>query len=364
MLKGRLLFDVTKGSKQPVSSGLLRVSNCLRRELPRLLGDAFLEVVWSRRGRTFRPLDRRQARNFAIARDDTLLTSELFCESERPGIEAFLTSRTCHSYAIFHDAIPLRHPEFAWPKSALRHPRYMKMLALFDGVFAVSQHSAMILEEYWEWLGFEYAPSVKSVQLGADGIFEDPAPPKEGALQPPLTVMLLAIIEPRKGQDVALRAFRRLWEEGVPFRAEFVGRVNPHFGKPIERAIKQAIGEGLPLRYHGQISDDALKRVFAASHLTVFPSRAEGCGLPLLESLWQGLPVLSSYLHSTRESARFGGCEFVPVDDADTLVSRLRALAAEPCRLAALAKGIRQHLLPRWSDTAKEIVDHLVADCR
>ena len=90
-----------------------------------------------------------------------------------PGFRDFLAARPCRLAAMFHDAIPLRFPHITWPHSVQRHPSYMKMLSLFDGVFGVSQHSSLILEEYWEWLEYEYSPSVKSIQLGADGLFPE-----------------------------------------------------------------------------------------------------------------------------------------------------------------------------------------------
>src|SRR5690606_25583241 len=164
-------------------------------ELAKALEERFVEVSWSERRRRFEPVS--GSGELEPGPGDTLLTAELFSEYERPGVEEFLRSQACKAYAIFHDAIPLRHPEFTWPHSVQRHPSYMKMLSLFSSVFAVSQHSAIALEEYWEWLGFEYSPSVKSLQLGADGIYPQPAPARaEGKAT--LDVLILGIVEIRK----------------------------------------------------------------------------------------------------------------------------------------------------------------------
>lgn len=355
-MSGRLLFDVTKASKQSHFSGVLRVSSCLRQELKKELGEQFVEVVWSDRKQTFRAPA--LGKDFAIEAQDVFLTAELFNDFERPGVEAFLKSGSCRAYAIFHDAIPLRHPEFTWPHSVQRHPSYMKMLSLFDGVFGVSQHSSIVLEEYWEWLGYEYSPSVKSIQLGADGLFSessrstDPRPER-------FDVLMLGIIEKRKGQDIALDACSRLWDEGLEFDLHVVGRANPYFGKDIEKRIKRMERDGRPVTLYGHIEDNALRELITGMDLMLFPSRSEGCGLPVLESLWSGLPVLSSRLHSVRETSRFGGCRFFEPEDSADLAAQLKRLIEHPNLVTELQVGIQTKILPRWSDTAREVLDVL-----
>lgn len=359
MLKGRILYDVTKACKQRQKSGLARVSSCLKRELLALLGDRFIEVVWDDRKEAIRPLLKRK--DFRVESEDVFLTSELFCEFERTGVERFLREAPCRTYAIFHDAIPLQHPEFTWPHSVQRHPSYMKMLTLFTGVFAVSSHSSILLEEYWEWLEIAAAPSVKSIQLGADGIFAESSPPKT-VHKNTLQVMTLGIVEKRKGQDLALEAAKTLWDEGLEFELHVVGRTNPYFGKAIERKLKVAAKAGAPLTLHGQVDDTELQQLFLDTDLILLPSLAEGCGLPVLESLWKGVPTLSSALHSVRESSRFGGCELFETGNVSALTDALRGLVTNRSKLQKLTDRIRTKMLPRWQTTGREIIDHMVAD--
>ena len=94
----------------------------------------------------------------------------------------------------------------------------------------------------------------------------------------------------------------------------------------------------------------------------VLPSLAEGCGLPLLESLWRGVPTLSSSLHSIRENARYGGCRLFKRGDLDDMARGLRSLIEKPSELADLKASIRSEELPRWKSTAGDIVEHLVTD--
>lgn len=355
-MSGRLLFDVTKASKQSHYSGVLRVSVCLKEELRKALGENLVEVVWSERKQSFKAPG--IGRSFAVESDDILLTAELFSDFERPGIERFLRSSTCRAYAIFHDAIPLRHPEFTWPHSVQRHPSYMKLLSLFDGVFGVSQHSSIVLEEYWEWLGYEYSPSVRSIQLGADGLFPE-RNLEEVSAEDSFDVLMLGIVEKRKGHDLALDACSRLWDDGASFNLHVVGRANPYFGKDIERRMKSMQKAGRALTLHGHLEDSELKCLIPFMDLMLFASRSEGCGLPVLESLWSGLPVLSSKLPPVRETSRFGGISFFKEGDAEDLASQLKRLMENPHLVRELKNGIQGALLPTWQQTAQEVLDTL-----
>ncbi len=357
MNEGRLLYDVTKASKQRQKSGLARVSTCLNREFESLFGSGLVEVVWDEKSESFQRRGRGGGQ-FRVEPNDVFLTCELFCEFERKGVEAFLRNAPCKTYAIFHDAIPLQHPEFTWPHSVQRHPSYMKMLALFSGVFAVSSHSAILLEEYWEWLKIRNAPSVRSIQLGADGVFQEASKPKS-VNNERIQVLTLAIVEKRKGQDIALAAAKELWDSGLEFDYHFVGRTNPYYGKEIERGLKKAAKSGYTLQVHGPLNDQGLQDLFSRADLVVMPSLAEGCGLPVLEALWKGVPTLSSSLHSVRENARFGGCRLFKTGDVKALAHGLRDLVKNRTKLNSLSESIQTDRLPRWKETVADVVNHM-----
>ncbi|MFZ1056620.1 MAG: hypothetical protein WAN79_13195, partial [Opitutaceae bacterium] len=100
-----IFFDTTSASSWRHSSGLARVSRRLLEEL----GGSAKGAQWP--GIAAMP-----------GRADSFLTPELFSEPERPGFTAFIEKRPCRLAALFHDAIPLKHPEITWPRSVERHP--------------------------------------------------------------------------------------------------------------------------------------------------------------------------------------------------------------------------------------------------
>lgn len=341
-----IFFDVTKAGAAGHRSGLTRVSSRLRESL----GAAATGVKWDPRRAAFVAGDRPAS----LGADDWLLSPELFSEDERPGFSQFLARRPCRVAAIFHDAIPLKHPHITWPQSVARHPGYLKLLATFDRVWAVSRASRDELLGFWQWQGLERTPTIEVLALGAD-LDSDPRPtsPRTRPTPPIAELLCTGIIEPRKNQAFLLGVCADLWREGLGFKLHLVGRVNPHFGAPIVAQIRAAQREhGDRLQFHEAAPDATLARLQSTVRATVFPTIAEGCGLPLLESLWRGVPCLCSDLAVLRENADGGGCLPIAVNDPAAWKRALRSIVADEALHARLAAEAVARPLPTWSAAA------------
>ncbi|HWL14014.1 MAG TPA: glycosyltransferase [Opitutus sp.] len=331
-----IYFDVTKARSVKHRSGLARLSDRLRREL----GSFASAATWE------------EARVHASAQD-WFVTTELFSEGERPGFGAFLDSRRCRTAAIFADAIPLKHPRITWPHSVARHPHYLKMLARFERVWAISAASRTELVDYWRWLGLERPPPVEVLPLGAD--FDGrprtatPAPPASR----PANLLCVGILEPRKNQLFLLEVCDGLWRAGLKFNLHIVGRINPHFGAPVVRRIRELKKRWSGLHFHEAASDAQLATLYAEADATVFPTIAEGCGLPLLESLWRGVPCVASDLAVLRENADGGGCLLAELDSVEAWTAALRDVIGRTARQARLREEAASRPLPTWAETAR-----------
>lgn len=346
-----IYFDVTKTGSSGHRSGLMRVSSRLRQQL----GAAATEVTWHR-GEFKLASDKG---TLTLTPSDWFLTSELFSEDERPGFAKFLASHPCQLAAIYHDAIPLKHPHITWPQSVARHPAYLKLLAQFDRVWAVSQASREELQGFWLWLGTERNPPVEVLNLGADfdGSARVTGPGNPIASSGPLQLLCLGIVEPRKNQSMLLETCDELWRERLAFELHVVGRVNPHFGPPIVARLKMLQREhGSKLRFHEGASDERVAERYAAARATVFPTLAEGCGLPLLESLWRGVPCVCSDLPVLRENADGGGCLPVTMNDfASWKIALRRILTDDPFHAQLRAEAVSRPL-PTWAEAATALL--------
>lgn len=333
-----IFFDVTKAGGAGHRSGLMRVSACLADHLREVV----TEVRWGQWDRS------------TVKAEDWFFTGELFSEEERPGLSAFLAHPPCRTAAIFHDAIPLKHPHITWPQSVARHPGYMKLLARFTRVWAVSETSRDELLGFWRWQGIERIPPVEVLALGAD-FSAAPRVTKRTAASEPPSLLCVGIVEPRKNQSFLLDVCEDLWREGLQFDLHVVGRVNPHFGKPVVERLKTLRRSFPGLHFHEAASDAEVGRLYATARATAFPTIAEGCGLPLLESLWMGVPCVCSDIAVLRENTSGGGCLPVALNDRTAWKAALRRVLGQDSMHAILTSEATTRALPTWAGTAQAV---------
>jgi len=341
---GTIWYDCTKSAKATHRSGLQRVAHKLLEEL----GESATPTQgfdWVQQAKA----------------EDWFLTAEVFGPSERPKFAKNLANRPCRMAAIFYDAIPLKQPHITWPASVARHPAYMKMLASFDLVLAISEASRRELLDYWAWMGISRVPRVEAIQLGSNF---DAAPrilrQPERSPSPPL-LLCVGIIEPRKNQSFLLDVCAPLWADGAEFELHVVGRVNPHFGKPVVEQMKHVdrLNRGR-VHYHEHLRDEALAGLYERATVNVFPTIAEGCGLPVLESLWRGVPCLCSDIPAIRENAAGGGVLLLPPNDGESWGRAIREVMASGSNLLErLRSEAAARSLPTWAATADQVLGYL-----
>jgi glycosyltransferase involved in cell wall biosynthesis len=338
-----IFLDVTKAASSRHRSGLVRVGARLAENF----GLAAHQIAWPKWDR-------------AVKRGDWFLTPELFSEAERPGFTAFLEERPCRFAAIFHDAIPLKLPHITWPHSVARHPYYLKLLSRFDCVWAVSEASRRELLGFWEWQGIEKPPPVETLALGADFNATPRAPGRQFAPVPRL--LCVGILEPRKNQLFLFDVCESLWRDGLKFELHIVGRVNPHFGAPVLARLKELRRRFPGLRYHENANDAEVAQLYTASRASVFPTLAEGCGLPLLESLWMGVPCVCSDLPVLRENADGGGCLPVALNDRAAWKTALHRILTDEALCARLSDEAATRELPTWASATRSMLKVMQAE--
>jgi glycosyltransferase involved in cell wall biosynthesis len=350
-----IYYDTTKMAAARQRSGLTRVSSRLREEF----GGTVTEVYWEPRVRRWAKYG--TVDDLELQPADWLFTVELFSEAERPGFWDFVNRPPCRLAAVFHDAIPLRWPQITWPQSVQRHPEYMKMLAGFDRVFAISEASRQDLVGFWRWQGVKRCAQVDLVELGADfdggsQVRRDPVIAKGTP-----SLLCVGIVEPRKNQEFLLNVAEVLWRDRINFELHVVGRVNPHFGAPIANRMKELSRREPRFRFHTAAGDNELGRLYAMARAVVFPTIAEGCGLPLLEALWRGVPCVCSDLPVLRENADGGGCLVARVNDAADWTAKLRMVLTDAGESRRLQAAAMARTLPRWAETASSLRRGLAA---
>jgi glycosyltransferase involved in cell wall biosynthesis len=249
-----------------------------------------------------------------VSRDLDLLHCTTFRAPRRPRVPLVVT---------VHDLALLRHPE-AFPvwhrRTGTRALRSAVKSA--DAIVAVSEFTR---DELRSLLGVP-ASRVRVIPNGVDALFTPEGPSAEGSY-----VLAVGTLEPRKNLGAAVEAARIA---GVELRT--VGA--PGWG-----------GVDVP-GWVGRPSDDELACLYRGARCLVYPSLYEGFGIPVLEAMACGTPVVTSRGGATEEVAG-GAAVLVDASDPEAIAAGISE-----------AERQRNELVPRGIERARGFTWHHAAD--
>lgn len=268
--------------------------------------------------------------------------------------------------AIFYDAIPVKMQQLYPDWLARAHYRYMIELGFYDAVFPISEFAASDLSRFLSVRGATTRRLEKLVHaLPLPGEFPGVArasAPQFPAPSEPLRMLAVGTVEPRKNHATLVHAF--LAAEQLcrrPLDLTIVGNTNAVDPGLADR-IRKLIAGHASIRWLDDVGDDELAAIQNGSHLTVYPSIEEGFGLPILESLWHGKPVICADFGAMAEAARIagGGCLMVDVRNPDEFARAMVSVAEQPGLLERLAHEAVSCRIASWSEYAGEMITCLV----
>jgi glycosyltransferase involved in cell wall biosynthesis len=166
-------------------------------------------------------------------------------------------------------------------------------------------------------------------------------------------ILYLGTLEPRKNLEILLRAYADLPQRGV-VKLLLVGGKGWQT-EPIFALIEQ-LGLADDVVTPGFVPRETLPLWYNASEVFVYPSVYEGFGLPLVEAMACGVPVVASNTTSLPEAVGQDGL-LLPPDDVGAWSSALAALLDDaPARADLAARGQRRARQFTWERTARQTV--------
>jgi glycosyltransferase involved in cell wall biosynthesis len=165
-------------------------------------------------------------------------------------------------------------------------------------------------------------------------------------------LLFVGTIEPRKNLGRLLEAFEAVQGEGLTEGLVIVGRrgwLTDDFFAQLERSpVRDAV------LFPGYVPDLDLPAIYAGAQAVVFPSLYEGFGLPVLEAMACGTPVVTS---STSSLPEVGGnaALYANPRDADEILAQVRHVLSDTALAADLrTRGLAQASRFSWSQTAAQ----------
>jgi glycosyltransferase involved in cell wall biosynthesis len=258
-----------------------------------------------------------------------------------------------------HDLWLDRHPEYSkkmlgqWPSSFKTRQTALRARK----AITVSEFSARELVEL-------YGLKREHIRVIPNGVSEDFAPRLDGQAMAELRkriglkveryVLFIGGADPRKNHQTFLEAAEMVRKKLGSRALILVGSPIHPFGNYEETARRRSLTE--KVLCPGRLSTNDLLLLYSSTDLFVFPSLYEGFGMPVLEAMACGAPVLTS---NTTALAEVAGDAAVLADPQDARAlgeAMIRVLEDEPLRAALKAKGFDHAKQFSWEKAATKTI--------
>lgn len=260
-----------------------------------------------------------------------------------------------------HDIIHLLYPEFLPSRLAFLYAQRMLRRSLLraNRIIAVSQNTKADLMHHFEVDGRK----IQVVYNGVDETFRRRLPPadlerwlRDLGLRRPYLLFVGNPEKAHKNLDRVVQALARALKIH-PFEGNLVcvgDRGSAQF-KIRQRAEQCGVAERL--QFLGHVAEEALPAIYQGAMLFLYPTLYEGFGLPVVEAMASGVPVITSNTSSLKEIAE-GYAHLVDPLNLDAMARAIAHCMADEKHRASLAKlGLRRSQDFRWDRTAEKTME-------
>ena len=229
---------------------------------------------------------------------------------------------------LLNDLLPIRMSKYFPEGSKESFENWLRVMSQNSQAICISKS---VKNDYINWLKETNNKLIKTdyFHLGAD--IENSKPslglPKNSQtifnnLKNRTTFLIVGTLEPRKGHMQTLKAFTKLWKDGLDINLVIVGKKGWKI-EDVTNFIENHPEFNKKLFWLNGISDEYLEEIYKVSDALLAPSEGEGFGLPLIEAAQHKLPIIARDIPVFREVASKYAYYFQNSKDSEVIVSSI-----------------------------------------
>lgn len=177
---------------------------------------------------------------------------------------------------------------------------------------------------------------------------------KNSEIAPQKFFLSVGTIEPRKNFVKLIRAFAIFLKERPDFTLYIVGQKGWQYDEVFKETQKLKISD--KVIFPDYIPENGLLNLYNLAYAFVFPSLYEGFGIPPLEAMSCGCPVVFSNISSIPEVVGDAGLSINPYDEKDIADKLLLIANDKSLREELSLKGLKRYKIFNWEKSAKEMI--------
>jgi glycosyltransferase involved in cell wall biosynthesis len=273
----------------------------------------------------------------------------------------------CPIIVTIHDIISIIRPDLR--ENPLIYYYINKLLHYYTinkvrGIITVSQNTKMDLLRY-----YQINPDrIKVIYNGFDKqLFNinnknDTKNLLKLAQIPKKYILYVGHIIPNKNLETLIRAFALFHNEFPDYRLIIVGQLGQDIpgGQKYPHKVKlliEQLGLSRAIKMMGYLDKSLLPLYYKNASLFIFPSYYEGFGIPPLEAMACGVPVIVSNTSSLPEVVSDAGLTFSPESETELLQGMKRIILDQDLRTSLISKGLKRVQAFDWKKAASETME-------
>ncbi|HEU0050741.1 MAG TPA: glycosyltransferase family 1 protein [Patescibacteria group bacterium] len=190
-----------------------------------------------------------------------------------------------------------------------------------------------------------YRLTEQKISITSEGITALPAPDFARVPNHPF-IFYIGSAYPHKRLDLLLDAWRALSTRSPERELVIAGEHDVFLKKLISRVQRESLPR---VSFPGRLSDAELAGFLQKAEVFVFPSAHEGFGLPPLEALAQGCPVISSDAPSLKEILPNEGVFFFRSNDKNAMIQAFDTVFSAPLKAKESVRRVQSFILEQFS---------------